>query len=106
MSHNSRNPSEYAAIDDTYNPIIHRINQAIRQRAVNPEGEIDPIPPILVRYAAPPEDLVEKSKSQIESLISAAQVKKGKDQPPFPLHLKPLFLYFQGAVPLTQPPTT
>ncbi|KAJ0321121.1 hypothetical protein COL5a_009451 [Colletotrichum fioriniae] len=70
------NPSEYAAIDDTYNPIIHRINQAIRQRAVNPEGEIDPIPPILVRYAAPPEDLVEKSKSQIESLISAAQVKK------------------------------
>ncbi|GJC86472.1 ATP-dependent DNA helicase II subunit 2 [Colletotrichum liriopes] len=38
------NPSEYAAIDDTYNPIIHRINQAIRQRAVNPEGPIDPVP--------------------------------------------------------------
>ncbi|KAK1497378.1 Ku70/Ku80 N-terminal alpha/beta domain-containing protein [Colletotrichum cuscutae] len=52
------------------------INQAIRQRAVNPEGQIDPIPPILVRYAAPPEELVEKSKSQIDGLISAAQVKK------------------------------
>ncbi|KXH66017.1 Ku70/Ku80 N-terminal alpha/beta domain-containing protein [Colletotrichum salicis] len=76
------NPSEYAAIDDVYNPIIHRINQAIRQRAVNPEGQIDPIPPILVRYAAPPEDLVEKSKSQIEGLISAAQVKKATTVPP------------------------
>ncbi|KAK2050363.1 Ku70/Ku80 N-terminal alpha/beta domain-containing protein [Colletotrichum somersetense] len=70
------NPSEYAAIEDTFNPIIHRINQAIRQRAVNPEGAIDPVPPILVRYAAPPADLVDKSKSQIETLISVAQVKK------------------------------
>ncbi|KZL63322.1 ku70 ku80 n-terminal alpha beta domain-containing protein, partial [Colletotrichum incanum] len=70
------NPSEYAAIDDTYNPIIHRINQAIRQRAVNPDGPIDPVPSILVRYAAPPEGLVEKSKPQVEALVSAAQVKK------------------------------
>ncbi|KAK1992921.1 Ku70/Ku80 N-terminal alpha/beta domain-containing protein [Colletotrichum falcatum] len=70
------NPSEYAAIEDTYNPIIHRINQAIRQRAVKPDGAIDPVPPILVRYAVPPADLVEKSKIQVEALISAAQVKK------------------------------
>ncbi|GJC95176.1 ATP-dependent DNA helicase II subunit 2 [Colletotrichum higginsianum] len=70
------NPSEYAAIDDTYNPMIHRINQAIRQRAVDPQGTIEPVPPILVRYAAPPEELVEQSSSQIKTLVSAAQVKK------------------------------
>ncbi|KAJ0342921.1 ATP-dependent DNA helicase II subunit 2 [Colletotrichum chrysophilum] len=70
------NPSEYAAIDDTYNPIIHRLNQAIRQRAVDPEGKINPVPPVLVRYAAPPEDLVQKSASSIEALITAADVKK------------------------------
>lgn len=71
-----RNPSEYAAIDDTYNPIIHRLNQAIRQRAVDPEGKIDPVPPVLVRYAAPPEGLVQKSASSIEALITTADVKK------------------------------
>ncbi|KAF6820452.1 Ku family DNA-binding protein [Colletotrichum sojae] len=70
------NPSEYAAIEDTYNPIIHRLNQAIRQRAVNPQGTIDPVPPILIRYAAPPEGLVQKSESEIAALISAADVKK------------------------------
>ncbi|KAL0931859.1 ku family dna [Colletotrichum truncatum] len=70
------NPSEYAAIDDTYNPVIHRLNQAIRQRAVNPEGPIDPVPPILVRYAAPPEPLTTKNSSEIEALISTADVKK------------------------------
>ncbi|TDZ32117.1 ATP-dependent DNA helicase II subunit 2 [Colletotrichum spinosum] len=69
-------PTEYAAIEDTFNPVIHRLNQAIRQRAVRPESQIDPIPPVLVRYAAPPEGLVEKSKSEIESLIKIAEVKK------------------------------
>lgn len=88
-----RNPAEYAAIDETYNPIIHRINQAIRQRAVDPEGPIDPVPPILVRYAAPPDDLVEKSKSQVETLITAAQVKKGKPL----LYRNPFFLRTFGS---------
>ncbi|KAL2752505.1 hypothetical protein ACRALDRAFT_1065627 [Sodiomyces alcalophilus JCM 7366] len=69
-------PAEYAPIDDSFNPVIHRINQAVRDRALHPDGKIGPIPPALVRYAAPPEDLIAKSKREIDGLIEAAEIKK------------------------------
>lgn len=70
-------PAEYAPIEDSYNPIIHRLNQVIRDRALNPNGPIPPIPPVLVRYAAPPDELVAKAQREIDALIEAAEVKKG-----------------------------
>jgi ATP-dependent DNA helicase 2 subunit 2 len=72
-----RNPAEYAPFEETFNPIIHRINQAIRSRAVRPNGEIEPVAPVLVKYAAPPQDLVDGAKGQTETLIKIAEVKKG-----------------------------
>ncbi|KAL1873454.1 hypothetical protein VTK73DRAFT_952 [Phialemonium thermophilum] len=69
-------PSEYAPLDESYNPIIHRINQAIRQRAVHPERPIEPAAGILLRYSKPPEDLVAQAKTQIEALIKHSDVKK------------------------------
>lgn len=74
----SRNPAEYAAIDDTYSPIIHRVNQAIRFRAVHPDQPFEaPTGGILMRYAQPSQDLIKKAKSEIDALIEAADVKKG-----------------------------
>jgi ATP-dependent DNA helicase 2 subunit 2 len=35
-------PTEYMLIDETYSPMVHRINQAIRQRAVHPSDAISP----------------------------------------------------------------
>jgi hypothetical protein len=70
-------PIEYAPIDDSFNPVIHRVNQAIRNRAVYSDREIDPIAPILVRYAVPPEDLIEKCQNQVDTLVELSEVKKG-----------------------------
>ena len=72
-----RKPTEYAPIDETYNPTIHRMNQAIRARAVDPDAPIRPPAEILLRFSKPPEKLVEKAKTEIEALIDAAEIKKG-----------------------------
>ncbi|KAH6624996.1 ATP-dependent DNA helicase II subunit 2 [Chaetomium sp. MPI-SDFR-AT-0129] len=69
-------PVEYAPIDETYNPIIHRMNQAIRARAVDPDAPIGPPAEILLRFSHPPENLLDKAKSEIDALIDAAEVKK------------------------------
>ncbi|KXX73983.1 ATP-dependent DNA helicase II subunit 2 [Madurella mycetomatis] len=69
-------PVEYAPIDDLYNPIIHRMTQAIRARAVDPEAPIGPPAEILLRYSRPPEKLIDKAKPEIEVLIDAAEIKK------------------------------
>lgn len=45
------------------------------------------IPPVLLRFAAPPTELVETVQATIDSLIKAADVKKGEDTFP-PLLLK------------------
>ncbi|KAK6452147.1 hypothetical protein FP744_10008398 [Trichoderma asperellum] len=65
-------PAEYATIDEIYNPAIHRINHAIKQRAVYPEKPVPEIPPVLLRFAAPPTELVETVQATIDSLIKAA----------------------------------
>ena len=62
---------------DTFSPVLHRIDQAVRWRAVHP---IEPIPPpydILTKFSKIPADLEEASKPQLATLISAADVKKG-----------------------------
>lgn len=71
------NPTEYMPLTDTYSPVLHRIDQAVRFRAVHPSEPIPPPYEILTRYSKPPNDLVEKSKRQLERLVEAANVKKG-----------------------------
>ncbi|KAL7960720.1 SPOC like C-terminal domain-containing protein [Trichoderma compactum] len=69
-------PAEYATIDEIYNPAIHRTTHAIKQRAVHPERPIPEIPPVLLRFAAPPTELIETVQAKIDSLVQAADVKK------------------------------
>ena len=74
-------------IQDTYSAVLHRINQAVRWRAVHP---IEPFPPpfdILVKYSNPPEELVKKAKRRLEKLVVAADVKKGTDRASTCIHL-------------------
>lgn len=68
---------EYAAVDDVYCPPLHRINQVVRHRAIHAEKPVPPVPPILLKYAAPDHDLVDRTKSRLEDLIAVAEVKKG-----------------------------
>ncbi|KAL8758416.1 MAG: hypothetical protein Q9199_001491 [Rusavskia elegans] len=70
------NPSEYMPMTDTFSPVLHRIDQAVRWRAVHPTEPVPPPHDILVRYSNPPEDLVNRSKKRLEKLMAAADVKK------------------------------
>ncbi|KFA55777.1 hypothetical protein S40293_01963 [Stachybotrys chartarum IBT 40293] len=70
------NPAEYVPIEDTFNPTIHRINNAIKTRAVHPEKPIPDTPSILLRFSGPPKDLTEKVQANIDALVEAAEVKK------------------------------
>lgn len=70
-------PAEYAPIDETFNPAIHRINHAVKSRAIHPESSVPSVPALLLRFAAPPEDLIGKVQGRIDSLVQAAEVKKG-----------------------------
>lgn len=72
-----RDPAEYMPMNETYSPILHRIDQAVRWRAVHPNEPIPPPYEILTRYCNPPDALVADSKRQLEKLMVAANVKKG-----------------------------
>ncbi|KAM5358800.1 hypothetical protein ACJZ2D_014975 [Fusarium nematophilum] len=69
-------PAEYVPIDDTFNPTIHRINHAVKSRAVHPEKPVPETPPILLRFASSPDDLIERVQSRVDALVEAAEVKK------------------------------
>ncbi|QSZ30883.1 hypothetical protein DSL72_000441 [Monilinia vaccinii-corymbosi] len=69
-------PAEYMAIEDTFSPVLHRISQAIRRRAVKPDEGIPPPPDVLTKWSHPPSGLVEKSMTKLETLIKASDVKK------------------------------
>ncbi|KAH6654350.1 SPOC like C-terminal domain-containing protein [Truncatella angustata] len=67
---------EYATVDDAYSPALHRINQVVRHRAIHHDKPVPPIPPILLKYAMPDQELVETAKSRLEDLIAVAEIKK------------------------------
>ncbi|KAJ4993687.1 Ku70/Ku80 N-terminal alpha/beta domain-containing protein [Stagonosporopsis vannaccii] len=72
------NPDEYAKPEDTYAPLVHRINHIIRWRATHPDPTLPiPDPPeVLTKYSAPPSGLVKRANSTLELLKAAADVKK------------------------------
>ncbi|KAI2642645.1 Ku70/Ku80 N-terminal alpha/beta domain-containing protein [Xylaria nigripes] len=67
---------EYAAVEDVFNPLLHRVNQVIQHRATYPNQLMPPTRAILLKYASPPDDLLAKAKSDLEDLIDKANVKK------------------------------
>ena len=70
------NPAEYMNMTDTYSPVLHRIDQAVRWRAVHPSEPVPPPYEILTRYSNPPAELIARAKRKLEKLIAAADVKK------------------------------
>ncbi|KAK8055470.1 SPOC like C-terminal domain-containing protein [Apiospora rasikravindrae] len=76
MDDDGNRTQEYAPVDDLYCPTLHRINQAVRHRAIYPDQPVPPIPPILVKYAKPDEELEQAAKSRLDDLIETAEVKK------------------------------
>lgn len=90
-------PAEYASLDETFSPKLHRINQVIKHRAIFPDKDVPEPHDILLRYANPPADLVEKAEPALARLKNAADIKpvpppargkrfgRGKKEPPKPI---------------------
>lgn len=68
---------ENMLMDDTFSPILHRIDQVVRWRAIHPTEAIPPPYEILTKYSKPPVELQEKAQPALKGLIAAADVKKG-----------------------------
>lgn len=68
--------AEYAPMDETYNPTLHRLQQVIKHRAVFPSAEPPPVFDILVKYSKPPDELVEQAQPALDRVIKAGEVKK------------------------------
>jgi ATP-dependent DNA helicase 2 subunit 2 len=77
LDDNGDRTMEYAAVEDVYCPTLHRVNQVVRHRAIHPDSSIPSVPPILIKYAQPNEELVKKAQSRLEDLMETAEVKKG-----------------------------
>ncbi|KAK7531676.1 putative Ku family DNA helicase [Phyllosticta citribraziliensis] len=70
------NPAEYALFEDAYSPVLHRVQQAIRWRAVRPMDELPPPPGILTRFMHPPEHVLKAAGAKLDALIKAADIKR------------------------------
>ncbi|KAJ5616072.1 hypothetical protein N7537_001186 [Penicillium hordei] len=69
-------PTDDLPIDESFSPLLHRIESAVRYRAVHPnEPVLDPSER-LTEFAHPSEEMVKNSKSHLEKLMSTADVKK------------------------------
>jgi len=77
-------------MDEIYSPVLHRINQALRWRAVHPTEPVPPAYEILTKYSTPPGDLVVKAQPYLSAVIGAADVKKGRSS----MHHLPIFQAF------------
>ncbi|MCJ1315668.1 ATP-dependent DNA helicase II subunit 2 [Xylographa vitiligo] len=69
-------PVEYMQMTDTFSSVLHRIDQAVRWRAVHPEEPIPPPYDTLTKFSKIPDDLEASSISKLMELIEAADVKK------------------------------
>ncbi|OQD87132.1 hypothetical protein PENANT_c006G03625 [Penicillium antarcticum] len=69
-------PTNELPIDESFSPLLHRLESAVRYRAVHPNDPVLDPSERLTQFARPSEELVRKSKSYLERLISTADIKK------------------------------
>ncbi|KAJ5748451.1 uncharacterized protein N7511_010147 [Penicillium nucicola] len=69
-------PTNELPIDESFSPLLHRLESAVRYRAVHPTDPVLDPSERLTQFAQPSEELIRKSKSYLERLISTADIKK------------------------------
>jgi ATP-dependent DNA helicase 2 subunit 2 len=67
---------EYAQMKHAYSPVVHRITQAIRFRALHPTDELPEPYEILTRFSQPPKELLDQCEPALKAVIKAADVKR------------------------------
>ncbi|KAL4921015.1 SPOC like C-terminal domain-containing protein [Aspergillus aurantiobrunneus] len=63
-------------IEDSFSPVLHRINAAIRSRAIHPNDPIPPPAKTLIQFSQPPEHILQNAEPHLKKLIEVADVKK------------------------------
>ncbi|OJJ03536.1 hypothetical protein ASPVEDRAFT_737011 [Aspergillus versicolor CBS 583.65] len=63
-------------LEDSFSPILHRVNAAIRSRAIHPKDPIPPPAKILTQFSQPPEHVLRNAERHLKKLIEVADVKK------------------------------
>lgn len=63
-------------LEDTYSPIFHSIEGAIKHRAVHADTSLYKIADFFMTPSQPPTDLVQQSDSSLQRLVAASGVKK------------------------------
>ncbi|KAI5816728.1 putative Ku family DNA helicase [Pyronema omphalodes] len=72
---------DFAPIEELYNPVISRINQCIKHRALYPDAPLPELPAALIQFSRPPSSLTSSSATALKSLITAANVKTVLPEP-------------------------
>jgi len=67
---------ELLAMDDTFSPVLHTVEAAIKHRAVHHDTSLPPKNPLFLSYSQPPPDLLTSAQPALSRLIAAASVKK------------------------------
>ena len=65
---------EYARMEDTFSPILHRVEDAMKWRAVHVGHSLPAVPKVLVKCSKPPPDHIDPSI--LQELVKAADVMK------------------------------
>ena len=69
-------PAEYMPLEESFSPLLHRIEGAKKYRAVYPTAALPPIDEVLLRYSRQPEEMQLGSKEALKRLMKAADVKR------------------------------
>jgi ATP-dependent DNA helicase 2 subunit 2 len=64
-------------LNTSYHPALHNIKNAILHRLAEPEADLYPPHPELTKYFDPPDEVLERSKEDLQKLIRELDVKKG-----------------------------
>ncbi|OKL60701.1 ATP-dependent DNA helicase II subunit 2 [Talaromyces atroroseus] len=69
-------PIDIIPMEDSYSPLLHRIEQAVRWRAIHPDEPVPPPSEKLTQLSKPPKSIQERSQKYLDRIIKAADVKK------------------------------
>lgn len=67
---------EEMAIDDTFSPVLHTIEGAIKYRAIHPHDGLPETSQAFTVYSEPPQEIRDQSSGALARLIKAADLKK------------------------------
>lgn len=65
-------------MQDTYSPLVNRVNHAIKYRATHPNEKVPAAYEVLTRYTKSPTELLEASSKYLAALIEEADIKAGE----------------------------